>query len=110
MWVRTYPVTFLHDVAEPRAAHLWHQLVFAVRGHLEVATDDARRVVPADRAVWIPAGIAHSIAISGWVSMRTLYIIPKLARTLPQRCFVVAVSPSGVSSLLNEYVVTPLAS
>ncbi|HEY5949404.1 MAG TPA: hypothetical protein VIV40_28110, partial [Kofleriaceae bacterium] len=53
VWVRTYPVTFLHDVVEKQHHHEWHQLTFAVKGHLEVITDDARRIVPADRAVWV---------------------------------------------------------
>ena len=58
MWIRTYPVTFLHDVTEQRHDLRWHQLTYAVgtatspsRGHLEVITDDARRFVPADRAM-----------------------------------------------------------
>ncbi len=80
--MRTYPVTFLHDVGEPRGAHAWHQLVFAVRGHLEVATDDARRVVPADRAVWIPAGTHHAKTMRAPISMRSLYIAPGAAEQL----------------------------
>jgi AraC-like DNA-binding protein len=74
VWVRTYPVTFLHDVVEKQHAHEWHQLTFAVRGHLEVITDDARRIVPADRAVWVPAGVEHTEVMRAPISMRSIYV------------------------------------
>ena len=72
--VRTFPVTFLHDVTQHRLDAYWHQLTFAIRGHLEVITPDARRLVPADRAVWVPAGIAHTMVMRAPVSMRSLFI------------------------------------
>src|SRR5436305_13376896 len=74
VWVRTYPVTFLHDVTEPPHDHAWHQLTFATRGHLELITDDARHIVPADRAVWVPAGIQHAEVMRAPISMRSIYI------------------------------------
>ena len=74
MWVRTYPVTFLHDVTEPAHDHAWHQLTFAARGHLEVITDQARHIVPADRAVWVPAGTQHAEVMRAPISMRSIYI------------------------------------
>lgn len=67
-------MTFLHDVTQDRHQHEWHQLTFAVRGHLEVITDDARRIVPADRAVWVPAGTEHIEVMRAPVSMRSIYI------------------------------------
>jgi AraC-like DNA-binding protein len=74
VWVRTYPVTFLHDVTEPPHDHAWHQLTFAARGHLEVITDQARHIVPADRAVWVPAGMQHAEVMRAPISMRSIYI------------------------------------
>jgi AraC-like DNA-binding protein len=50
-------------------------------------------VVPAQRAVWIPARIPHSIQMSGAVSMRTVYLRARLAKRLPRACCVVNVSP-----------------
>lgn len=49
-------------------------------------------VVPARRAVWIPAPTPHSIIASGAVSMRTVYLRTRMARTLPRDCCVVNVS------------------
>lgn len=103
-------MTFLHDVVEKQHAHEWHQLTFAVRGHLEVITDDARRIVPADRAVWVPAGTEHTEVMRAPVSMRSIYIARaafdagpptrRIARlTAPPGCRTIAVTP-----LLRELV------
>src|SRR3569832_1396810 len=70
--IRTYPVTFLHDVTEHRHDKKWHQLTFATRGHLEVLTDEARRFVPAERAVWVPAGVAHTTIMRAPLSVRSI--------------------------------------
>jgi AraC-like DNA-binding protein len=51
------------------------------------------------RAVWIPADMLHSVAMSGAVSMRTLYFLPRLCRTLPGKCIVM-----NVSALLRELI------
>jgi AraC-like DNA-binding protein len=77
--IRTYPVTFLHDVTEHRHDRKWHQLTFATRGHLEVLTDEARRFVPADRAVWVPAGIEHTTIMRAPISMRSIFVAAPLA-------------------------------
>jgi AraC-like DNA-binding protein/quercetin dioxygenase-like cupin family protein len=75
------------------------QLVFASRGVMTVTANDATWVVPAHRAVWIPARTGHMIAMSGNVAMRTLYLKPRLAESLPPQCCVV-----NVSALLKELI------
>jgi AraC-like DNA-binding protein len=107
VWVRTYPVTFLHDVTQPAHDHVWHQLTFATRGHLEVVTDQARHIVPADRAVWVPAGTQHAEIMRAPISMRSIYIsrlsfAPVGGRpgpTAPDRVRTIAVTP-----LLRELI------
>lgn len=76
VWIRTYPLTFLHDHAEPKHAHAWHQLTYALRGHLEVATDEMQALIPPDRAVFVPAGVQHNEAMRAPVSVRTIYVAP----------------------------------
>jgi AraC-like DNA-binding protein len=85
-------------VLEPHT-HAWAQLVYASQGVMSVQTAEGTWVVPPDRGVWIPAGIEHSIAMSGRVSMRTLYLAPALVAALPARCCVLAVPP-----LLRELI------
>lgn len=79
--------------------HEWDQLVYASGGVMTVRTEQGAWVVPTHRAVWIPAGVPHAIAISGLVAMRTLYLKPKLIKTLGQDCCVLNVSP-----LLKELI------
>jgi AraC-like DNA-binding protein/quercetin dioxygenase-like cupin family protein len=75
------------------------QLVFASRGVMTVRTAHGTWVVPTHRAVWIPAMVPHTISMSGTVAMRTLYLKPGVARTLPRGCCVV-----HVSALLKELI------
>ncbi len=96
-----------HDYASghrvPEHVHDWHQLVYAVRGVMTVATATGSWIVPPHRAVWMPAGLEHAIRMSGPVSMRTLYIQPRVARDLPRDLRIVDVPP-----LLREVVMRAL--
>src|SRR5271166_6132314 len=92
------PVTALafdiaHGHAIPEHSHPEDQLVYACAGVMTVGTTAGTWVVPAQRAVWIPARIPHSILMSGAVSMRTIYLRARLVRELPRTCCVVNVSP-----------------
>lgn len=99
VWVRTHPLTLLHDHATALHDHDWHQLTYAVRGHFEIATADARWLLPADRALWMPAGTPHRELMRAPVSVRTLYLAPGVVRGVVDRCRALVVSP-----LLRELV------
>ena len=91
------PVTALafelnHGHVIPEHVHAEDQLVYACRGVMTVRTSAGIWVVPAQRAVWIPARTPHSIVISGAVSMRTVYLRPGMVK-LPRACGVVNVAP-----------------
>jgi AraC-like DNA-binding protein len=73
--------------------------LFASQGVMTVRTKQGIWVVPAQRAVWIPADTPHSVATSGRVAMRTLYFLPRARRPLPRTCTVINVSP-----LLRELI------
>lgn len=92
---RDYPAGYV----VPLHFHHRDQVVYASRGVMTVRASDSAWVVPTDRAVWIPATLPHTITMSGTVSMRTLYLRPRLARALPRSCCVVNVSP-----LLKELI------
>jgi AraC-like DNA-binding protein len=83
---------FIHGHVIPEHLHPEDQLVYACRGVMTVRTSAGTWVVPAQRAVWIPARTPHSIVISGAVSMRTIYLRPGMVK-LPRACGVVNVSP-----------------
>jgi AraC-like DNA-binding protein len=80
-------------------SHPWHQLIYASRGVMTVRTPDGAWVVPTNRGVWVPAHTRHSVQMSGPVSLRTLYLLPSLDKSLPDRCHVVGISP-----LLRELI------
>ncbi len=92
---RDYPAG--HTI--PFHFHDRDQLVYASLGVMTVRTRDGTWVVPPHRAVWIPAEIPHTIAMSGAVAMRTLYLTSRLAKGLPRECCVIS-----VSSLLKELI------
>lgn len=83
----------------PEHSHPEDQLLFASSGVMTLRTKEGIWVVPPQRAVWIPANTTHSVAISGRVSMRTLYFLPSLVRVLPAKCVVM-----NVSALLRELI------
>ena len=102
--VRTLAVGYPSGTVLEYHSHDWAQLVYAFEGVMSVQTDEGTWVVPSHRGVWIPAGVGHSIAMSGWVSMRTLYIVAALVAALPHRCAVVAIPP-----LLRELILHAVA-
>ena len=53
--------------------HREAQLVYAARGTMQVTTPKGRWLVPPDRAVWVPAQLAHAIDVLADIEMRTLY-------------------------------------
>jgi len=81
----------------------WHyhdvqQLVYPSTGVLAISTDGGTWIVPPQRAVWIPAGVAHSHQAHGRTQMRTLsFAEDSLGLDSPA---VLAVSP-----LLREIIV-----
>src|SRR5579863_10257997 len=105
---RAQIMSLTHDYAAghviPLHFHNRDQLVYASRGVMTVSTEDGAWVVPTHRAVWIPASVPHTVAMSGAVAMRTLYFKTRLARALPRDCCVV-----NVSALLKELILCACA-
>jgi AraC-like DNA-binding protein len=92
--VRTQTVSEFPDGHVIRThSHLWHQLVYASQGVMTVRTPEGAWVVPTHRGVWVPAGTRHSVLMSGAVSMRSIYLAPRLSRSLPRSCRVLGVPP-----------------
>src|SRR6516165_4868180 len=97
--ITTLAYDYPHGHKVPWHFHEWDQLVYASRGVMTVRTEEGSWVVPTQRAVWIPARTAHEIRMSGGVSMRTLYLRPRLRRNSARGCEVINVSP-----LLRELI------
>ena len=82
---------YSHGHLLPRHTHRRAQLLYGATGVMQVSTHDGNWVVPPQRAVWIPAGVAHEVLMLG-VSTRSVYIEPG-AVNLGDRCQVISVSP-----------------
>ena len=84
--------------------HRRGQLIFAGNGIMIVTTRQASYTVPSQRAVWMPPRIEHQINARSPVQMRTLYIEPRAARSLPGEVCVLQVEP-----LLKELILAAVA-
>jgi methylphosphotriester-DNA--protein-cysteine methyltransferase len=97
--VTTLAYDFEPDEHVEEHFHEEDQLVYAVQGAMTLRAARGVCVVPPLRAVWVPAKVPHAIRMSGAVSMKTLYLRPRIAK-LPRACTVLQVTP-----LLRELVV-----
>lgn len=79
------------DMAVPPHRHSRSQLLHAFTGIIAVTTEEGRWMVPPGHALWVPAGMEHSVMPHGRVSMRSIYVSPG-AVALPPGCRVVAVT------------------
>lgn len=87
-----------HRIAQhhhPRA-----QLIFGLHGVMTVRAEGSMWTVPASHALWMPAGVEHSIRVDSAVEMRSLYFEARRVRGIPGECRVMFVSP-----LLRELIV-----
>ena len=84
-----YPASFELD----RHHHLRNQLLYAEKGVVAVSTSQGAWTAPPERAVWIPAGVPHSVRMVGQVSTRSVLIAADASPDFGDRCRVVAVSP-----------------
>lgn len=90
----------------PEHVHDRAQLLHALHGVVLIKTKFGRWIVPPDHAMWVPAGIVHSVEMLGDVSMRSVYVLPDAIEGLPSRLRVVAVSDL-MRSLIIEAVQKP---
>ena len=85
---------------DPPHSHARAQLIYASSGVMLVTTEHASFVVPPQRAVWVPAGVQHELYARGRLALRTLYVEPDAATSMPKTCRVIE-----VSDLLRELIV-----
>src|SRR5262245_28698915 len=97
--VRSLAINYRTGVRLDSHVHSWPQLVYASSGVMTVEVKEGSWVVPAHRAVWVPAMTEHQIEMTGTVAMRSLYLAPELATGLRARCETVDVPP-----LLRELI------
>lgn len=82
---------YADQVVVPPHRHKRSQLLYALTGIITVTTEAGRWMVPPDHALWVPAGMEHSVTPHGRVRMHSIYVSPE-AVDLPPGCRVVAVT------------------
>jgi AraC-like DNA-binding protein len=87
----------------PLHVHPRDQVLYAIDGVMRVATSGDAWIVPPDRALYVPAGVEHGVALRGKVEMRTLYIQPGAGPGLPREPAVL-----DISSLLRALILALL--
>jgi AraC-like DNA-binding protein/quercetin dioxygenase-like cupin family protein len=82
-----------------RHSHEEGQFAYAATGGISMFTDEGNWIVPAQRAIWVPANIGHEMHMHGHVTMLNTFIGPRAAQlaALPSHCQVF-----GVSALLRH--------
>jgi AraC-like DNA-binding protein len=98
--VATLAYEYVSGFEVPEHAHGSDQLIYAIRGMMEVHSGQSMWLIPPHFALWIPARTFHRIRMPAAVSMRTLYFRPGLVSRPSSGCAVLYVSP-----LLRELVV-----
>ncbi|MFD1197585.1 AraC family transcriptional regulator [Brucella gallinifaecis] len=76
----------------PKHSHSRAQLLCASQGVVLVTTDAGRWMIPGDHAMWIPAGVKHSVEIVGDVFMRSIYVAVDAISGVPDYLHVVGLS------------------
>ncbi|WP_026187586.1 helix-turn-helix transcriptional regulator [Ensifer sp. BR816] len=87
--------------------HRRHQLIYAIKGVINVSTQASRWVLPPTRALWIRANTDHKLSVARAAEIRVLYIDPAVdcAPASPS-CVVVEVTPL-VRELISSCAVLP---
>jgi AraC-like DNA-binding protein len=93
-----------HEVAPHR--HRRDQLLYGASGVVMATTPQGTWVMPPERGMWIPAGVAHSVRMVGAVRTNSLYFEPGAVRGMPTHCQVVGIS-AFVRSLIAEAMALP---
>ncbi|WP_459862854.1 AraC family transcriptional regulator [Endothiovibrio diazotrophicus] len=66
--------------------HRRAQLIHAADGPLRVITAEGSWSVPADQAVWVPAGLEHAVIARTPLTVHAVFVDPAAAASLPRQC------------------------
>ncbi|MDW6094458.1 helix-turn-helix transcriptional regulator [Vibrio rhizosphaerae] len=101
-----YAHNYSHGDVEAPHIHQCAQFLHALNGVIRVDTQAGAWVVTANKGLWIPAGVSHSLRITGDVRVRTLFVDPMARADLPNTCVLSTVSPL-LTCLIVEAVALP---
>lgn len=91
--VRTSSVLFAQGHVWRKRTSTWPELVFGSRGAISVHTSDNTWLVPTHRALLVPAGVRHDIAVPTGVTLRSVYFRDLPRRRAPRACRSIQITP-----------------
>lgn len=86
-------------------SHVRGQILTASEGLMVATTERGAWYVPNGHALWIPPGLDHDIGMRGAVAMRSAYVKPAAAASLPAHCKVIITSTllsAAIEALAGE--------
>lgn len=97
-------VATMADIDHPHSIaahdHPRGQLLYAVKGNMQITVGQQSWYVTSRQAVWIPPQVSHSITATGELAYRSLYVDPTVANHLANRA-----SCHEVSDLMRELII-----
>ena len=91
-----------------RHVHHHGQLLYPADGAITVWTEDGVWVIPPQRGLWVPGGIAHDTMATSDVALRTLLVEPEHLPNLPQSCCAVNITPLMRELILHAMDIPPV--
>ncbi|GAA1325821.1 AraC family transcriptional regulator [Leucobacter albus] len=103
--IRGYLLTSVRH--ESRSIRAWHtethhedELIWSTAGVARVRAGDSVWTVPAQRAVWVPSGVPHTIETSAESLFYATFLEPGIAAQLPREAMIVELLPAVRELLL----------
>lgn len=87
------PARYARGYSSNLHRHRLGQVLYATKGLMTAETPGGTWLVPAGRAVWIPAMQEHSAELLADTEMCSIYIDPAYTQGLPASCKVITVTP-----------------
>lgn len=97
--VRTWAISLERGARIRDHAFGWGQLVYAESGLGRVHTGHGVWVLPGARALWVPAGVRHTLDCETDLALRSVYFAPHAPPALPDRVTIL-----GVDRLLRALI------
>ncbi len=88
-----YAHVYVDGVHVAEHEHSRAQLLHPDNGAVIVNTGAGRWLVPSGHALWIPAGVRHSVDAVGRVEMQSVYVKPDAVSGLPDHLHVTGITP-----------------
>lgn len=104
--ILAFPNSYPAGYTISRHSHSRSQLLYVASGSIMIVTTEGRWLIPAHYALWIPAGIEHSVVIFSHCEMKSVFISPNAVSGLAGNVRVLGLTTLALS-LIHEVMLFP---